>query len=46
MEEKKKEPRYLDLSAHAELNVQEILERLARPPEKTTKEDAKDDGNG
>ena len=42
MEEKKKEPRYLDLSAHAEVNVQELLKRLMRPPEKEEKDN---DGN-
>lgn len=42
MEEKKKEPRYLDLSAHAEVNVQELLKRLMRPPDKEAKEN---DGN-
>lgn len=31
MDEKKKEPKYLDLSAHAEVNLQELLERLKAP---------------
>ena len=43
MEEKKKEPRYLDLSAHAEVNVQELLERLMRPPEKEEKDNDSND---
>ncbi|MGI6378246.1 MAG: hypothetical protein ACOX0I_04260 [Bacilli bacterium] len=48
MEEKKKEPKYLDMSAHAEVNVQELLEKLIPPKplgitEKETKEN--DDNN-
>ena len=31
MEEKKKEPKYLDLSAHAEVNLEELLERIIPP---------------
>lgn len=41
MDEKKKEPKYLDLSAHAEVNLQELLERL-KPPKKEKKHN---DGN-
>jgi len=31
MEEKKKEPKFLDLSAHAEVNLEELLERIIPP---------------
>ena len=47
MEEKKKEPRYLDMSAHAEVNIEELLERLIPPkPSETPDKEAKEnDGN-
>lgn len=47
MDEKKKEPKYLDLSAHAEVNLEELLERLMPPKhsENPEKEDKENDGN-
>ena len=47
MDEKKKEPKYLDLSAHAEVNLEELLERLVppKPSEKSDKEANENDGN-
>jgi hypothetical protein len=46
MDEKKKEPKYLDLSAHAEVNLEELLERLMPPKHSETDEEAKEnDGN-
>ena len=44
MNEKKKEPKYLDLSAHAEVNLQELLERL-KAPKPPKKEEKHNDGN-
>lgn len=44
MDEKKKEPKYLDLSAHAEVNLHELLERL-KPPKPPKKEEKHNDGN-
>jgi hypothetical protein len=47
MDENKKEPKYLDLSAHAEVNLEELLERLVPPkPSETPDKEAKEnDGN-
>ena len=47
MDEKKKEPKYLDLSAHAEVNLEELLERLMPPkhPKTPDKEAKENDGN-
>jgi hypothetical protein len=50
MDENKKEPKYLDLSAHAEVNLEELLERLMPPkhpkPSETPDKEAKEnDGN-
>lgn len=39
--EEKKEPQYLDLSAHAEVNITELLERLIPPKEEKKNDDHK-----
>lgn len=44
MEEKKKELKYLDLSAHAEVNIEELLERI-KSPKHLKKEAKENDGN-
>ena len=47
MDEKKKEPKDLALSAHAEVNLEELLERLMPPKhsEKSDEEAKENDGN-
>lgn len=45
MAEQKKQVKHLDLTAHAELSLKELLERLLFPRE-PVKEETKNDNNG
>ena len=46
MDGKKKEPKYLDLSARAEVNLEELLERIIPPKRSKPLKKEADDNDG